>query len=133
MPTPTELLKKLQIRAGSRLWLINVPHHYAEELTAGAEVETVRAGESYDGVIAFCENPVEVESFARQAIPGLPRDGLLWLAYRKGATGKVSGLSRDIGWDAVGQLGFRTVRSVAIDDVWTGLRFRPVELVKSKN
>ena len=38
-----ELLKKLQVKAGAKLWLINVPRPIAEAITAGAEVETVKA------------------------------------------------------------------------------------------
>ena len=47
------LIKKLQIKPGAKLWLINVPEAVAEALTAGAEVETVKAGEACDGVIVF--------------------------------------------------------------------------------
>src|ERR1700709_2404800 len=119
-----ELLKKLQGKSGPGLWLLNVPRPFGEALTAGAEVEPVAAGEPYDGVIAFCENPSEVESFASQILPSLPTDGLLWFAYRKGAAGKQSGLSRDVGWSALTAAGYETVRSIAFDDLWTGLRFR---------
>ena len=132
MLASTELIKKLQVKAGVKLWLINVPRDIAEALTAGAEVEPVKPGESYDGVIAFCETPAEVDSFARQALDGLPEDGLLWFAYRKGEAAKESGLSRDEGWQSLGAEGFRPVRSVAIDDTWTGIRFRPKALVKAK-
>ena len=117
-----ELIKKLQIRAGQRLWLVNVPRWLAEALTAGAEVELAKAGEACDGVIAFTHTPTEVETVAEEALKVLPRDGLLWFAYRKGAAGKAAGLTRDTGWD--------TVRSVSIDDIWTGLRFRAAELIK---
>jgi hypothetical protein len=40
-----ELLKKLQVKAGMKLWLIDVPRDIAEAITAGAEVETVKGGE----------------------------------------------------------------------------------------
>jgi hypothetical protein len=125
------LIKKLQIKAGLKLWLINVPHGLAEALSAGAEVEIVRAGEPLDGVIAFAETPAEVSVFTAQILPRLPADGLLWFAYRKGAAAKASGLSRDLGWQALADADLRPVRSVAIDENWTGLRFKPVGLVKS--
>lgn len=131
MTEATGLLKKLQIKSGARLWLINVPREIAETLTAGAEVEPVRHDEPCDGVIAFCENPAEVESFARQAIARLPEDGLLWFGYRKGDAAKASGLNRDVGWVSLGDLGFRPVRSISFDDTWTGIRFRRFEKVKA--
>ncbi|MBE7731539.1 hypothetical protein [Devosia faecipullorum] len=53
MSTPTELLRKFQIKAGSRLWLINIPPAIAEEVTAGAEVEPVSETDACDGVLAF--------------------------------------------------------------------------------
>ena len=115
------LMKKLQIKAGMRLWLIDVPRAIAEALGAGAEVELVGAHDSFDSVLAFCRNPGEVESFAAQILPKLPRDGLLWFAYRKGKAAQESGLSRDTGWQPLLSQGFTTVRSIAIDDVWTGL------------
>jgi len=131
MVESADLIQKLQIKAGARLWLINVPRDIAEALTAGAEVETVRAGEPCDGVIAFAQSPAEVDKFATQALAVLPPDGLLWFAYRKGAAAKASGLSRDEGWATLAKADWRPVRSVAIDEVWTGLRFKPVGLVKS--
>jgi hypothetical protein len=133
MVESAELLKKLQIKAETRLWLVNAPPDIAQALRAGAGIETVEAGDAYDGVVAFCENPPEVESFSRSALAGLPDDGLLWFAYRKGATGKAAGLSRDVGWDALLQQGYCPVRAVAIDENWTGMRFRPLDKIKNRN
>jgi hypothetical protein len=126
-----ELLKKLQIKAGAKLRLVNVPRAFAEAISTGAEIEVVKAKEPCTGIIAFAENPAEVETVAKQALMALPPDGLLWFAYRKGEAAKKSGLSRDDGWDALAAANWRPVRSIAIDEVWTGLRFKPVELVKS--
>lgn len=132
MTEATSLLKKLQVKAGTRLWLINVPQALAEALTAGAEVEPVGPGEAFDGAIAFCATPTEVTAFSRQILERLPEDGLLWFAYRKGDAAKQSGLSRDEGWAAMDEAGLRPVRSVAIDAEWTGLRWRPKTAVKAK-
>jgi hypothetical protein len=131
MTDSVELLKKLQVKAGAKVWLINVPRNIAEAITAGAEVETVNGGEACTGVIAFAENPAEVAKMAAQALQVLPPDGLLWFAYRKGEAAKKSGLSRDDGWNTLAKVDWRPVRSISIDEVWTGLRFKPVALVKS--
>jgi hypothetical protein len=132
MAASAELLRKLQIKAGARLWMINVPRAIAEALTAGAEVQPVKHGEPYDGVLAFCENPTEVSAFTAEVLPELPDDGLLWFAYRKGAAAKASGLSRDVGWEALEAAGYRAIRAIAFDDEWSGLRFRPAEKVASR-
>jgi len=36
---------------------------------------------------------------------------------------------RDVGWDLLAQAGLRAVTQVSIDDVWSVLRFRPIERV----
>jgi hypothetical protein len=128
MTVPTELIKKLQVKAGAKLWLINVPRAVAEALTSGAEVEVVPGGEGCTGVIAFCETPAEIGAFIAQVLEKLPEDGLLWLAYRKGNPA----FNRDRGWDALGEHGLRPVRQVAVDEVWSALRLRPTALVKAK-
>jgi len=132
MPQPIELIKKLQIRSGARLWLVNVPRAIAEEITAGGAVEPVHAGEDFDGAIAFCETAAELESFAGQILERLPEDGLLWFAYRKGEAAVESGLNRDKGWESVYARGLRPVRQIAFDGTWSGLRFRPAAKVKAK-
>ena len=131
MSESTELVKKLQIKTGTRLWLIDAPANIAGVLAASAAVEIVEAGAVCDGVLAFAENPSEATKFSRQVLKTFPPDGLLWFAYRKGASAKASGLSRDTDWSALAEANWRPVRSVSIDAAWTGLRFRPVELVKS--
>ena len=131
MTAPTELLHKLQVKAGAKLWLINVPRALAEELSAGAEVEIVHEKDAYDGVLAFFESPAEVPALVPRILKEMPPDGLLWVAYRKGAAAKAAGLNRDTGWDALGEAGWRPVRQVAIDEEWSALRFRPKDLVTS--
>jgi len=129
MTTPTELLHKLQIRAGTKLWLINVPQEIAEEITAGAEVEPVSGDSYYDGVLAFFGSPAEVEAMAPRILAELPPDGLFWVAYRKGEAGKAAGLTRDVGWAPLEGAGLRPVRAVALDEEWSALRFRPEKVV----
>ena len=132
MTAPTELLHKLQIKAGARLWLINVPQSIAKEITAGAEVEPVHEKDEYDGVLAFFDSAAEVEALTSRILAEMPPDGLLWVAYSKGETAKASGLNRDLGWSPLDKAGWRPVRQVAINAEWSGLRFRPKAMVKAK-
>jgi hypothetical protein len=132
MAESTDLIKKLQIKPGARLWLVNVPPAIAKLVAAGEGIETLKSAAGCTAILAFAENPAEVEKFGKHAIAALPPDGLLWFAYRKGDAAKKSGLSRDEGWTALADADWRPVRSIAIDNIWTGLRFKPVESVKSK-
>ena len=124
------LLHKLQVKPGARLWLIDAPADLAAAMAAEGHARLVEGGPC-DAVVAFCESPAEVAANASKAIAALPADGLLWFGYRKGAAAKASGLSRDVGWAALSELGYRGVRSIAFDDAWTGLRFREISRVKA--
>jgi hypothetical protein len=125
-----ELRKKLQIKAGARLLLVNVPNAFAAALVGNDDIRSAGPGEAFDGALAFCETPADVEAALPSIRPRLPADGLLWFAYRKGAAAKKSGLRRDVGWSSLLALGFETVRSIAFDEEWTGLRFRSSSAVK---
>lgn len=125
-----ELLKKLQVKSGAKLWLINVPETIAEAITAGAEVEPVRPGDPFDGVLAFCHNAAEVATIAPRVLEGIAPDGLMWFAHRKGAP-KSAGLTRDVGWEPLVDAGWRIVRTISFDKEWSGVRFRPAAKVKT--
>lgn len=122
------LLRKLQIKPGARVRVIGAPP--AIEAALGRAATLTPPDQPCDAALAFCRGPDEVAGLAALAMQGLAEDGPLWFAYRKGAAAKQSGLSRDVGWAALRELGYDTVRSIAFDDEWTGLRFREAWRVK---
>jgi hypothetical protein len=124
------LLRKLQVRPGARMRVIGAP---AEIETALRQVATlIPPDQPCDAALAFCRGPDEVCRYAPQAMKGLAEDGPLWFAYRKGAAAKLSGLSRDVGWAPLDDLGYRVVRAIAFDEEWSGLRFRETWRVKGQ-
>ena len=125
-----DLLGKLQIRPGARVALMNAPA--AVEAEIEPSVRLVEPGQACDAAVAFCARPADVAAFAPQALAGLVPDGILWFAFRKGPAGKKAGLSRDVGWEAVRALGYDTVRSIAFDEEWSGLRFREASRIKPR-
>lgn len=54
------------------------------------------------------------------ALAGVP---VLWVAYPKGGRADVN---RDSLWPVVAELGLRPISQVAVDEVWSALRFRPL-------
>jgi hypothetical protein len=131
----TDLFKKLQLKPGARLWLINMPPPFADEIIAGG-IKAAKPGTSFDGAIVFCDSPDDVAAHAKRILAGIPQDGLLWFAYRKGKAAKTSGLSRDVGWDALigGRLGDRAldfVRRHVDRPALSAQQARESEVVKS--
>jgi len=59
-------------------------------------------------------------------------DAVVWFAYPKSTSKKyTSEISRETGNQALGDAGFEPVRMVAIDEDWTGKRFRRVAFIKN--
>ncbi len=128
------LAKKLRLLAGMTALVLNAPPGYREllgDLPVGVTLHTEPGGQS-DFVHLFVHNRAELERQWPVALAALRRDGVLWLSYPKRSSKTETDLTRDEGWAVVSQAGLRPVTQVAIDDVWSALRFRPIELVKAR-
>lgn len=125
----TDLAAKLQLRNVPRLELINAPIGYCERLTVALEGIEVDDGEMEAGspgaVLAFVTLKAEAVEVATRAFGRVAPGGLAWIAYPKGGARAGTDVNRDILWDTLTPTGWRPVRQVAIDDVWSAIRFRP--------
>jgi hypothetical protein len=79
----------------------------------------------------FATKRSEIEKFAKRVLESAAPGGLVWITYPKKTSGMDSDLSREEVWAAMEGTGWRPVTQVAIDEVWSALRFRPSEDVKS--
>jgi len=113
---------KLQIKPGVSVALLNVPPGVAIDLPEGCMTTSDPAGA--EAVIVFVANQDELAERGEPAVDAALRDALAWVAYPK--AGKLgTDLNRDTLRDLLAARGVDTVRQVAIDDVWSALRFRP--------
>jgi hypothetical protein len=112
---------KLGIKPGNTVHPINPPGDYAAlvgGLPDGARL--VGQGPAADVVHAFARTLAELAAHGQAAIEAARPGGLVWISYPKGGA---SELKRDLLWDAVP--GWRPVTQVAIDELWSAMRFRP--------
>ena len=94
--------------------------------------ETPQAEQNYSYVLAFLYQQSDLPLVAQQVANRMEEDCLLWLAYPKKSSKKYkTDLSRDMSWQAIGDLGFEGVRQVAIDEDWSALRFREARFIKT--
>lgn len=124
------LLKKLLIKPGHRVAVINAPQSHAERLAPlpeGAEF----ADEQADVVLAFMANRAEVETLAADALAAARSGGVVWLAYPKRSKTVQTDINRDTGWDTLTAAGWLPVTQVAFDEAWSCLRFKPQGEIKS--
>ena len=130
------LARKLQVKPGARVLVLDGPEGYEETLGPLPEnvVLETEPGEDgvYDVVQVFVKDRLDVERRAAAALRALRPGGVLWFAYPKQAAKVATDLTRDRGWDVVAQAGLRPIAQVAVDEVWSALRFRPVADVRPR-
>lgn len=121
----TPLVKKLGLRAGSRLRLIGAPVGFQallKELPKDVKIVTKGSGES-EMTILFVRTIADLTRRLDGAIAGLVDGGRLWIAWRKQSASGGRGCSmhevRRAGMDA----GWVDFKVCAIDAEWSGLAF----------
>lgn len=116
------LAEKLQIKAGRSVSVLHAPPGLDIGLPEGSRKTSSAAGSNV--VIVFVSNRAELAERAEPLVKAAHRDALAWIAYPK--AGQLdTDLNRDSLWELLQERGIRPVRQVAIDDVWSALRFRP--------
>jgi hypothetical protein len=121
----TPLAKKLGIKEGSRVALVNAPEDF--QTTLGELPDTVqlvkRLTHSLDIILLFVASERDLtRDFAKLAAK-LDANGMIWIAWPKNSSGVTTDLSfqnvQRIGLDA----GLVDVKICAVDDTWSGLKF----------
>lgn len=112
------MAKKLNLKAGTRLRVLGKPR----EVDLG-DVEVTSLANVKD-VLVFVTRLDDLDRVAAPMIEAARADRIAWAAYPKaGQLG--TDLNRDVLWKALAKQKIQPVRQVAVDDVWSALRFRP--------
>lgn len=125
----TSLIKRLVLKPGYRLKIMNAPEGYLERLHPLPENTMMVDDESgpFDMVQLFAKDIAQLNREVPTAVELVKHDGLLWLCYPKRSSKVETDLPRDIGWQVIFDAGWHPVTQISIDEVWSGLRFRPNE------
>jgi hypothetical protein len=123
--TSRPLPKKLGIKEGSRVVLVNAPAGFDPvlgELPGGVRVGTTARGPR-DVILFFVTSRRELERRFEKLAGALDPAGGLWIAWPK----KASGVATDLDQAVVMEVGLATGlvdnKVCAIDETWSGLRF----------
>jgi hypothetical protein len=127
--------EKMNLKDRKQIVVLNSPESFERELSALRGVKILRSLEGLNEIeflLAFVTMQKEVDSIGKAVAKKTQGDAVVWFAYPKGTSKKYkSEINRDHGWRILGESGFECVRSVAIDEDWSGSRFRRVEFIKA--
>ncbi|PRC91256.1 hypothetical protein [Solimicrobium silvestre] len=130
------IFSKLNLTNQKTICVLNPPESFQEELSQLSGIQIIDNLKS-DSNLSFALIFVSQKNQIDQIVPILANkaqgDAIVWFAYPKGTSKKYQcDFNRDTGWDTLKELGFDTVRQVAIDADWSALRFRRVEFIGSR-
>lgn len=121
----TPLAKKLGIKEGQSVVLVNLPEHYFDLFSDFPEVDIVNASNerSIDFIHLFCTHLDELEKHYDGLKVQMKKNGTFWISWPKGS----SKIQKDLDGNIVRRYGLThglvDVKVCAVDADWSGLKF----------
>jgi hypothetical protein len=112
--------------------VINAPAELTNEIAALGFATAFDKKAKSANTIFFVNNKKEFMNFLNKNLGNVEFDGVLWFAYPKGTSGVKTDVNRDSLWATGEEYGITSVAAISINDVWSALRFRPIEKVGKK-
>src|SRR5688500_6417855 len=121
--TTKTIADKLQIRPDTTLWSSHVAHLALIE-PLPESVIVVSAPELATTALIFAESAESLREILETHRDRLTEPANVWVAYPK--VNRID-LNRDTLWPILAGYGLRPIGQIAIDEVWSALRFRPLK------
>ena len=114
------IAQKLLIKPNSTVWL-NEPARLPLLTPMPDGVRETGTLATASTAVMFAEDAAGIRSQLEEHRADLDKPGVFWIAYPKG---NKADINRDSLWPIVADYGMRPCGQVAIDERWSGLRFR---------
>jgi len=118
---PKTIAEKLLIKPNTTIWLSD-PAQLPLLTPMPDGVRQVDTPATASTAVAFVEDAASARKLLDEHSADLAKPGVFWVAYPKGNKADVN---RDSLWPIVADYDMRPCGQVAIDERWSGLRFRP--------
>lgn len=120
----TPLAHKVGIRTGSRLLLVGAPAGFVPApLPDEVTVHRRRGAGRYEVAMLFCPDARRLHDGFTRLVDAITTAGALWVCWPKKASGVVTDLNENDVRDHGLACGLVDVKVVAIDEIWSGLKF----------
>ncbi|MEO7444187.1 MAG: YdeI/OmpD-associated family protein [Ferruginibacter sp.] len=125
------ILEKLQLKDEKNILVQGLPSSLEKQflkLSFCKSVTPLLRSRKIDLALVFAISRKQLCEILTDVVPALHADAKLWVAYPKLSSKIASDLSRDENWCMMEERKFTSVRQIALDNVWTAMRFKGVEV-----
>lgn len=122
----TPLAKKLGIKEGYVMMVVNEPEHYMSlfsDFPKGTVQKKKLDSESFDFIHIFVQNQAELERIVQMVKPAMKKNGILWVSWPKGSSKIETELKREPIREHLLKTGLVDIKVCAVDEDWSGLKF----------
>src|SRR5688572_32054687 len=120
------VFEKLQLADEKNLLIQGLPSSIEKQfskLSFAKNMTPLLKNRKIDFALVFAVNENQLNGILRDVLPALQEGGKFWIAYPKSTSKIATDLTRVCSWDGVRNAGFDNADEVALDHVWTAVRF----------
>ena len=120
----TPLVKKLGIKAGDRIHVVNAPENYFDLVAPLPHEVTIltRTTDNLSFVHIFTTSRAELTALLVKFLPRLQRNGMIWVSWPKKASKVPTDVTEDVIRELALPLDLVDVKVCAVDQTWSGLK-----------
>ncbi len=121
----TPLLKKLGVKPGYVMLVLNEPNDYWKWLSPLPENIAVKEKPSSGGcdfIHLFVKEKKVYEKEVLRCRKSLKQDGMIWVSWPKKSSGVVTDMNEDVIRDFALKNSLVDIKVCAVDEVWSGLK-----------
>ena len=122
-----DTIKKLKFKDNGIV--INATKALEEELVKLGFKTALNRTIKNSNTLVFINNNTEFLDFLNNNMIDIETDSVLWFAYPKGTSKIKTDINRDTIRITGEGYGITTVTAISINDIWSALRFRPIDKV----
>ena len=126
------ILEKLQLKDEKNLLIQGLPSSIEKQfikLAFAKNVTPLLKIRKIDFALVFALSGNQLRSILQEVLPALHDEGKFWIAHPKLTSKIATDLNRDCSWECLKNQGYHALDQVALDHVWTAIRFARTEEV----
>lgn len=128
------ILEKLELGDEKNLLIQGLPSSIEKQfvkLSFSKNVTPLLKMRKIDFALVFAVNENQLNGIMREVLPAMQSNAKFWIAYPKSSSKIVTDLKKSCSWNCVCSAGFESGEEVALDHVWTAMRFSKKEEAKA--